>query len=250
MPETAPTPEICPPNVSAAEIARFASLAAEWWDPSGPMRALHRMNPLRIAWALARFRERLGARPLRLLDIGCGAGLAAEALARAGHDVLGLDAAAATIEVARRHAATSGLPLAYRTGTAEELLAEGARFEAITAFEVIEHVPDPRAFLATLAELLVPGGVLVLSTLNRTRRSLVFGKYAAEYIFRWAPPGAHDWRRFLTPAELDAGLAAAGLALFDLSGMVFDPLRQRFDLARDVAINYLAAALRPPLATM
>lgn len=235
-------------NVSATEIARFDALAAQWWNPAGPMRALHRMNPLRIAWAQERFRERLGVRPLRLLDIGCGAGLAAEALARAGHDVLGLDAAPETIEVARRHAA-AGMTLAYRCGTAEDLGAEGARFDAITAFEVIEHVPDPRAFLATLADLLAPGGVLVLSTLNRTKRSLVFGKYVAEYVLHWAPPGAHDWRRFITPAELDAGLGAAGLALFDLGGMVFDPFRQRFYMARDVAINYLAAAARSAAAS-
>ncbi len=232
-------------NVSAAEIARFAALAETWWDPAGPMRALHRMNGIRVGWALARFRERCGARPLRLLDVGCGAGLAAEALASAGHEVIGLDASDAVIAAARRHAEGQDLPLRYRVGTLAALIDEGAVFDAVTAFEVIEHVPEPRRFLAEIASLLAPGGVLVLSTLNRTKRSLAFGKFAAEYLLRWAPPGTHDWRRFLTPAEIEDGLGAAGMGLFDLAGMRFDPLRQRFCLSRDVAINYLLAAWKP-----
>jgi 2-polyprenyl-6-hydroxyphenyl methylase/3-demethylubiquinone-9 3-methyltransferase len=232
-------------NVSPAEIARFATLAEAWWDPAGPMRALHRMNPLRIDWALARFRERCGARPLRLLDVGCGAGLAAEALARAGHEVIGLDASDAVIAAARRHAEGRNLPLGYRVGTLATLIDEGQIFDAITAFEVIEHVPEPRLFLAELSTLLAPGGVLVLSTLNRTRRSLVLGKFAAEYVLRWVPAGTHDWQRFQTPAEVEDGLAAAGMGVFDLTGVSFDALRQRFRLSSDVAINYLLAAWKP-----
>ena len=232
-------------NVSPGEIARFAALAADWWDAAGPMRALHWMNPVRTEWALARFRERLGARRLRLLDVGCGAGLAAEAFARAGHDVLGLDAGEAVIAAAERHAAGQDLSLHYRAGTLAALIAEGAQFDAISAFEVIEHVPEPRGFLAELASLLAPGGVLVLSPLNRTRRSLVLGKFAAEYLLGWVPPGTHEWRRFLTPAEIEDGLGAVGLGLFDLAGMSFDPLRRRFYASSDVAINYLLAAFKP-----
>ena len=233
-------------TLAAAEIARFATLADRWWDPAGPMAPLHAMNPARIGWIRAGIADRFGAsaRP-DLLDVGCGAGLAAEAFARAGHDVLGLDAGEAVIAAAERHAAGQDLSLRYRAGTLASLIAESAQFDAITAFEVIEHVPEPRGFLAELASLLAPGGVLVLSTLNRTRRSLVLGKFAAEYLLGWVPPGTHEWRRFLTPAEIEDGLGAVGLGLFDLAGMSFDPLRRRFYASSDVAINYLLAAFKP-----
>jgi len=158
--------------------------------------------------------------------------------------VLGLDASAELIAAARAHA--EGLPrLSYRAVTLEELAAEGASFPAITAFEVIEHVPDPEAFLATLARLLAPGGLLVLSTLNRTLASLVLAKWLGEYVLGWVPRGAHDWRRFLSPAEIERLAGRAGLLLDDLAGLVFDPLRRRFTLGRDVRINYLLSLYRP-----
>jgi 2-polyprenyl-6-hydroxyphenyl methylase/3-demethylubiquinone-9 3-methyltransferase len=229
-------------GASAAEIARFNALAARWWDPEGPMRALHQMNPVRVGWIAERIGRRFGPGPQRILDVGCGAGLAAEALARRGHEVLGIDAAEALIELARRHAAPLGLPLSYRLGVAEDLFAEATRFPVITALEVIEHVPEPASFLRTLAGLLEPGGVLFLSTLNRTTLSFLTAKIGAEYVLRWLPPGTHDWRKFITPRELGALTRGAGLLVSDIAGLTFEPIGRRWRTSHDTSINYIIEA--------
>jgi 2-polyprenyl-6-hydroxyphenyl methylase / 3-demethylubiquinone-9 3-methyltransferase len=226
-----------------AEIARFGGLAEGWWDPTGPMRPLHRMNALRVGWIAARIRRAPGAAAgLALLDVGCGAGLAAEALARAGFSVLGIDAASPLVAAAEAHAAGRGLPLAYRTALPEDLRAEGALFPLITSLEVIEHVPDPAEFLATLRALLAPGGLLFLSTISRTLEALAVAKIGAEYVLRLLPPGTHDWRRFIRPAEMDRLLAAAGFRTADLAGMRFDPLRRTWRESRDLSVNYIVMA--------
>ena len=232
-------------SVIGAEVARFDKLAAQWWDPDGPMRALHAMNPLRVGWIDRHVRA---AHPdgTRLLDIGCGAGLASEALARLGHSVLGLDAAPEPVEAARAHAAGEDLPLDYRAGTAEALTAEGERFPVVTALEVIEHVRDPAAFLRLLSGLLEPGGLLFVSTLNRTARSLAVAKLGAEYLLRLLPVGTHDWRRFVTPAELDAAARRAGLRLDASAGMSFDPIGRKWIESRDLGVNYIAMLRKDP----
>jgi 2-polyprenyl-6-hydroxyphenyl methylase/3-demethylubiquinone-9 3-methyltransferase len=233
-------------TLSLAEVGRFNALADRWWAPNGPMAPLHRMNPLRAGWITRRLRLHC-VRPFQgeILDIGCGAGLLAEALARAGFPVLGLDAAPAAIAAAEAHATGQDLPLRYRTGRIETLIAEHMTFPVITALEVIEHVPDPAEFMAGLAEALVPGGLLVVSTLNRTLRSLLTAKIGAEYIARLLPVGTHDWRQFIPPRALSGMAAAAGLRTVDCAGMSFDPLRRQWFESRDLSINYIMAFEKP-----
>ncbi len=224
-----------PGSALPAEIDKFDQLAAEWWDPAGPMAALHAMNGLRTGWIDRQVRTRG-----RLLDVGCGAGLAAEAFAGLGYDVLGIDAAPAPIAAATAHAAGSGLPVSYRATTADALVAAGDRFPVVTALEVIEHVADPADFLRTLAALLAPGGQLFLSTINRTARSLAVAKLGAEYVARLLPIGTHDWRRFISPAELDRAARPAGLRLAATAGMSFDLRTRAWRRSTDLSINYLA----------
>jgi 2-polyprenyl-6-hydroxyphenyl methylase/3-demethylubiquinone-9 3-methyltransferase len=232
-----------------AEIRKFGALAARWWDPSGPMKPLHRMNPLRTGWIaerIARAQGRTGRdlKGLTLLDVGCGAGLASEAFARMGAAVTGLDAAGEALEAARAHAAAGGLSVDYRDGTPEALAGTGETFDAVVALEVIEHVEDRDAFLGALAALARPGGLVFLSTLNRTPRSFLMAKVGAEYLLRMLPVGTHDWRMFVTPGELGAGLRRAGLTVTDLAGMTMDPLTGRWRESRDLGVNYLMAARR------
>ena len=227
-------------SVDTAEIAKFSRLAARWWDPAGPMHPLHRMNPLRVAWIDDRIRARLPG-PVRLLDLGCGAGIAAEALARRGHDVLGLDASPEAIEAAQSHAENLAVTLRYRVGEAEDLVAENQKFDVLTALEVIEHVEDQPAFMRLLASLTTPGGLVFVSTINRTWRSLAVAKIGAEYIARLLPAGTHDWRRFVPPETLAAHARAASLSLFDITGMAMGPATGDWWATRDVGVNYLAA---------
>lgn len=241
-------------TVDATEVAKFEAMAAEWWDPDGKFKPLHGMNPCRLDYICAQIaaefgRDRNEPRPfagLRLLDIGCGGGLLSEPMARLGADVVGADAAAGNIPVARVHAAQQGLPIDYRHTTAEALAAAGQRFDVVLNMEVIEHVADPLAYLTACHDLLKPGGLMICSTLNRTAKSFALAIVGAEWVLRWLPKGTHDWRKFITPEELGTLIAAAGMTQVDRKGMVFDPLRQRWSLSpRDLSVNYVTASTRP-----
>lgn len=241
-----------------AEVRKFGALAARWWDPDGPMRPLHRMNPLRTRWIAERLARRHGRAGtdlagLRVLDVGCGAGLASEAFARMGATVVGVDAAGEALAAARAHAGARGLTIDYREGGPEDLAAAGEVFDAVVALEVIEHVTDRAAFCAALAACVAPpgaqdsgapGGAAFLSTLNRTPRSFLMAKVGAEYVLRLLPIGTHDWRMFMTPGELGAALRAAGLRVTDVAGMTMDPLSGRWRESRDLGVNYIAMAAR------
>ncbi|MCC7258996.1 MAG: bifunctional 2-polyprenyl-6-hydroxyphenol methylase/3-demethylubiquinol 3-O-methyltransferase UbiG [Gammaproteobacteria bacterium] len=225
-------------NVDPAEVARFNALASRWWDPKGEMRMLHRMNPVRLAWIAGR----ATLAGVRCLDIGCGAGLLSEGLARAGADVTGIDLAEDSLAVARLHQAESELTgLRYRQIAAEDLAAEApASFDVVTCLEMLEHVPEPASVVAACARLVRPGGRVFFSTINRHPRALAEAVIAAEYVFGILPRGTHDWNRFIRPSELDRWARSAGLELQELAGLRLDAVSRRFTIVEDVRVNYLA----------
>ena len=235
------------------EVRRFAALGDEWWNPSGPMAALHRIAPLRIGWMRDTILGHFGRSPgadapplagLRLLDVGCGGGLLAEPLSRLGAAVTGLDPAEAAIAAARAHAEATGARLAYRVGTVEDLVAEGARFDVVSAMEVVEHVSDVPAFVAAATRLVAPDGLFLASTLNRTLKSFALAIVGAEYVLGWVPKGTHRWEQFVTPAEFAAAFEAAGFRETARCGMVLDVARGAWRLSRDDSVNYFIAAHR------
>ena len=240
-------------TVDAAEIERFSALAEGWWDPEGKFKPLHVFNPVRVGFvrdaAIAHFgRESGGLRPLeglRILDIGCGGGLLCEPLSRLGAAVTGIDAAARNIEVARLHAAQAGLEIDYRCATAEDLAAAGLEFDTVLSMEVVEHVADPALFLACVGRLTRPGGLAIAATLNRTAKAFALAIVGAEYVLRWLPRGTHDWRRFMRPSEQARGLRGGGLTVQRTAGVTYDPLRRRWALSDDLAVNYMMVATRP-----
>lgn len=240
-------------SVDPSEVDKFAALAAEWWEPGGKFRPLHRLNPVRLGFlrdaALAHFGPRpAGALPLaglRVLDIGCGGGLVSEPLARMGAEVVAVDAAAENIAAAQAHAEAGGLKIAYRHGTAEELAEAGERFDLVVALEIVEHVADVDAFLDACTEMVKPGGALAMATLSRTPKAFMMAIVGAEYLLRWLPRGTHDWRRFLRPSELAAKLRPRGLSVTRLAGMVYNPLSDSWRLSeRDLDVNYLLFAAK------
>ncbi|HVH74112.1 MAG TPA: bifunctional 2-polyprenyl-6-hydroxyphenol methylase/3-demethylubiquinol 3-O-methyltransferase UbiG [Stellaceae bacterium] len=239
-------------TVDSQEIAHFAGRAHSWWDPQGSFRPLHRLNPTRIFFIRDRLaahfgRDGAGLSPfsgLRLLDIGCGGGLIAEPMARLGFAVVGIDADAAAIAVARAHAEESGLAIDYRVAAAESLADQGERFDAVLGLEIIEHVADPAPFFAALGGFVRPGGAFVGATINRTPRAFALAVVGAEYILRWLPRGTHDWRKFVRPSEFVLGLRRNGFAVTELSGVSYDILSGNWRLSPDLEVNYMLMAVR------
>ncbi len=230
-------------NADAAEVARFNALANRWWDPAGEMRLLHRMNPVRVAYIV----ERALIPDARVLDIGCGAGLLCEALARAGATVTGIDLADDSLAVARLHQLESGLHrVDYRLASAEEIAtAQPESFDVVTCLEVLEHLPDPSSAIAASARLVRPGGDVFYSTINRNPKAYLMAVVGAEYLLGVLPRGTHDFTRFIRPSELDHWARRAGLVLNNLAGLIFDPASGGFTLGRDVQVNYIAHFRRP-----
>ena len=238
------------PTVDPREVARFAALAADWWDPRGRMGMLHKLNPVRLQFikdtACRQFErdpKRLDSlEGLRILDIGCGAGILSEPLARLGAEVVGADPAVANIEAARLHAVEAGLGIDYRATTAEALADAGERFDVVLAMEVVEHVADVALFVERCAEMVKPSGLLIGATLNRTLKSFALAIVGAEYVLGWLPRGTHRWDKFVTPDEFEAALERRRLRVIAQTGVVYDLLADRLRIASDMDVNYMLAA--------
>lgn len=229
------------PNIDPAEVAKFDALASRWWDPQGQFKTLHEINPLRLDFIDRRAR----LADQTVIDVGCGGGLLAEAMAGRGARVTGIDLAESSLAVARLHLLESGRQVDYCRGSAEELAAQApVSADIVTCMELLEHVPDPASLVDACARLVRPGGQVFFSTLNRTPKSYLFAIVGAEYVLRMLPQGTHDYARFIRPSELGQWLRAAGLELRELVGLSYNPLTRRYTLGRDVDVNYMVHAIK------
>jgi 2-polyprenyl-6-hydroxyphenyl methylase/3-demethylubiquinone-9 3-methyltransferase len=243
-------PEQAAGSVDQDEVARFSRLAAQWWDTRGPMAALHKFNPLRLAYIRDRAAEHFGRDParldslagLRVLDIGCGGGILSEPLARLGAGVVGADPSESNIAVAKHHAERAGLSVDYRAVAAEVLAQSGETFDVVLAMEVVEHVADLGLFIGLAAGMVAPGGLLLVATLNRTAKSFALAIVGAEYILRWLPRGTHRWEKFVTPNELEMAIEQSGLQVVDEIGVVYNLFADRWQLSADTDVNYMMVA--------
>ena len=239
-------------SVDESEVERFSRYGADWWDPRGPMAALHKFNPVRLGYIRDKAAERFGRDPkkldclkgLRMLDIGCGGGILSEPLARLGALMVGADPSAENIAVAGAHAQENSVAVDYRATTAEELAAQGELFDVVLAMEVVEHVVDVKAFVATCASMVKPGGLMIAATLNRTLKSFALAIVGAEYVLRWLPRGTHQWDKFVTPDELELAFERGGLRVTGERGVVYNPFADRWQLSSDMDVNYMLVAER------
>jgi 2-polyprenyl-6-hydroxyphenyl methylase/3-demethylubiquinone-9 3-methyltransferase len=238
-------------TIDTAEVQQFEKLADRWWDQSGPMKPLHRLNPARLGYLKQQICPRFkrdeadfsAFKGLQILDVGCGGGLITEPLCRLGATVTGIDAGVKNIKAAKQHAHQHSLNIHYAATTVEKMAATGKKFDVVTALEIIEHVADPALFVSTCARLVKKNGLLIFSTLNRTPKSYLLGIVAAEYILRWVPAGTHDWKKFVRPSELARPLEEHGFEITDITGLIFNPLRNEFSISTtDVDVNYFLTA--------
>ncbi len=230
------------PNVDPAELAKFGALASRWWDPNSEFKPLHEINPLR----LNHIDKLVGIKGKRLLDVGCGGGILAESMAVRGADVTGIDLSEKPLKVAQLHLLESGQKVDYRLIAAEDLAREQpGQFDCVTCMEMLEHVPTPPSTVRACADLVKPGGWVFFSTLNRNPKSFLFAIIGAEYILNMLPKGTHEYRRFITPAELSTMARDAGLTVSELTGMSYNPFSKRYALNNDVSVNYIVACRKP-----
>ena len=239
-------------TIDQAEVDRFSAMAAEWWDPTGKFRPLHKFNPVRLTYIRDMVCGQFGRDPrahrplegLRMLDIGCGGGLLSEPMARMGADVLGADASEKNIGIAKAHAAGSGVPVDYRAVTAEALAEAGESFDVVLNMEVVEHVSDVDFFLTTCASMVRPGGMTFVATINRTMKAAALAIFAAENVLRWLPRGTHQYEKLVRPEEIEKPLNASGLTMTDRTGVFFNPLLNQWNLSKDMDVNYMLVARR------
>ncbi len=240
-------------SIDAAEVERFSRHAPDWWDTRGPMATLHKFNPVRLGYIRDQAAARFGRdakkldclKGLRMLDIGCGGGILTEPLARLGAEMLGADPAEENVVAASAHAKQNGVEVDYRATTAEDLAAAGERFDVVLAMEVVEHVTDIEAFVATCASMVKPGGLMIAATLNRTFKSFALAIIGAEYVLRWLPRGTHQWDKFVTPTELENAFEQAGLRVIGERGVIYNPFADRWQLSSDMDVNYMLVGENP-----
>lgn len=243
-------------TIDQVEVDRFSAMAAEWWDPTGKFKPLHKINPVRLAYIRDHVSAHFGRDPkahrplegLRILDIGCGGGLLSEPVAKMGAQVLGADASERNIGIASTHAAQTGVKVDYRAVTAEALAAAGETFDVVLNMEVVEHVADVEFFISTCASMVRPGGLMLVSTINRTFKAAALAIVGAEYVLGWLPRGTHQYEKLVRPEELEAPLAKSGMEVVEMKGVFFNPLQNQWNLSADIDVNYMVLARRPAAA--
>lgn len=239
-------------TIDSEEVARFSAMAEEWWDPTGKFKPLHKFSPVRLGYIKEHVCRHFGRDPmatdafkgLRCLDIGCGGGLLSEPMARLGADVVGADPSETNIEIARLHMKTSGLEIDYRAETAEALAAAGETFDVVFNMEVVEHVADVPLFLEATAQMVRPGGLMFVATINRTLKAYALAIVGAEYVLRWLPKGTHSYEKLVRPSEIEGPLQTAGLTMIDRCGVTYNPLTDTWARSRDMDVNYMLLAER------